>query len=294
MTFDPITLVGAASAVIVFVLVVVLRRRGQPQLEAEENPQNADALAESPIQNRFLRGLRQTSLGLSGSLNLFFQGSADPEALEALEDALIAADVGVQTAEEVVQFLKAQSSAESTPAQLRAALAEQLLSLIGPDQPLAPLVRPLHVILVVGVNGSGKTTTIGKLAHRYVSAGKSVLVAPGDTFRAGAIEQLAVWAERSGATCLEAQSGSDPASVIYNAIEAARSKEVDVLICDTAGRLQSQGSLMDVLSKINRVIQKRWKMGRMKRCWCWIQPSVRTHSDKLRAFVLLPTLRGLP
>ena len=264
MTFDPLALLGAASAVIVFLIAVLLRKRGDQQLEGEEPQKLTNVHDENTAQNSFLRGLRQTSRGLSGSLNRFFQGSADPEALEALEDALIAADVGVQTAEEVVQFLKSQSSSESTPEQLRAALAERLLSLIGPDQPLVPVVTPLHVILVVGVNGSGKTTTIGKLAHRYVLAGKSVLVAPGDTFRAGAIEQLAVWAERSGATCLEAQSGSDPASVIYNAIEAARSKNVDILICDTAGRLQSQSSLMDELSKINKVIQKKVENGQMQ------------------------------
>jgi fused signal recognition particle receptor len=138
---------------------------------------------------------------------------------------------------------------------LRARLRASLLDGLGEPQSIVTGPTPL-VILVVGVNGSGKTTTIGKLAHRYVQSGKTVVLGAGDTFRAGAIEQLQVWGERVGVPVISQGEGADPAAVLFDAIEAGKARGVDVIICDTAGRLQAHGGLMDELAKVVRVMNK--------------------------------------
>jgi fused signal recognition particle receptor len=175
---------------------------------------------------------------------------------EALEEALIGADVGVKTAMDIVQTVRMDCPDPSNPEALRASLRGQLLSCLSGDTAIAERDEKPLVVLVVGVNGSGKTTTIGKLAHWYTQQGKQVLLAAGDTFRAGAIEQIQVWGERVGAPVVAHKEGADPAAVIYDGIQAGIARGADVVICDTAGRLQAQSQLMDELGKVVRVMDK--------------------------------------
>lgn len=176
----------------------------------------------------------------------------DSEAWERLEEALIAADVGVPTTAELVQRLEARNDV----GELGAALSEEAEQLLGDPSRLDLGARPT-VILVVGVNGTGKTTTIGKLAKRLTEHGHSVLLAAADTFRAAAEEQLEIWAKRSGADFVGSERGGDPAAVAYDAIEAAAARGRDVVIVDTAGRLHTQTNLMEELAKVRRVIERR-------------------------------------
>ena len=196
----------------------------------------------------------------SGLVRLFGSRKIDAEILEELETRLLQADVGVTVTSELLEGLRkriARHQLDDVEA-LRQALREDITGLL---QPVAkPLVidrvhRP-YTILVVGVNGSGKTTSIGKLATRYTRDGLTVMLAAGDTFRAAAVEQISIWADRSGAELIAQQSGADPAAVAFDALNAARSRGVDVLIADTAGRLQAQAHLMEELRKVRRVLGK--------------------------------------
>jgi fused signal recognition particle receptor len=177
---------------------------------------------------------------------------ADDEAWERLEEALIAADVGVPTTAELVRRLEARTEL----GELGEALAEEAAALLGEPGRLGIDGRP-SVILVVGVNGTGKTTTIGKLASRLHEHGHEVILAAADTFRAAAEEQLEIWAKRAGADFVGSERGGDPAAVAYDAIEAATARGRDVVIVDTAGRLHTQTNLMEELAKIRRVIERR-------------------------------------
>jgi fused signal recognition particle receptor len=174
---------------------------------------------------------------------------SDDAAWERLEEALIAADVGVRATAELVQRLEARPDL----ADLNTALADEIAALMGEPPVLNVQERP-SVVLVVGVNGTGKTTTIGKLAHRLHEHGRSVLVAAADTFRAAAEEQLEIWAQRAEADFVGSARGGDPAAVAYDAIEAATARRRDVVVVDTAGRLHTQTNLMDELAKVRRVI----------------------------------------
>jgi fused signal recognition particle receptor len=178
--------------------------------------------------------------------------TGDEEAWERLEEALIAADVGVPATAELVRRLEARGVAGD----LTEALVEEATALLGDSGTMNVQERP-SVILVVGVNGTGKTTTIGKLAHHLTEHGRSVLVAAADTFRAAAEEQLEIWADRAGADFVGSARGGDPAAVAYDAIEAATARERDVAIVDTAGRLHTQSNLMEELTKVRRVIEGR-------------------------------------
>jgi fused signal recognition particle receptor len=177
---------------------------------------------------------------------------ADEDAWERLEEALITADIGVPATAELVQRLEARGGLTT----LDEPLAEELASLLGEPGTLDVSARP-SVVLVVGVNGTGKTTTIGKLAAKLAEHGHSVLLAAADTFRAAAEEQLEIWAERAGADFVGSPRGGDPAAVAYDAIEAASARGRDVVIVDTAGRLHTQKNLMDELAKVRRVIAGR-------------------------------------
>lgn len=192
------------------------------------------------------------SAALSRTRALFaglFPASMDEAALSAIEEALVRADVGARTSAALVAEIRGEPDPKSAlVARVRARLGGVNTTLLAGGPP--------HVILVVGVNGSGKTTTIGKLAARYRREGKSVLLGAGDTFRAGAIEQLKVWGERAEVDVIAQQEGADPAAVAHQAVEAARARGVDVVICDTAGRLQAQKALMDELAKVRRVVGK--------------------------------------
>ncbi|WP_341282450.1 signal recognition particle-docking protein FtsY [Paenibacillus sp. FSL H8-0537] len=186
----------------------------------------------------------------------------DEEFYEELEEILIGADVGVNTVMKLIDELRAEVKKRKIEdaADLQPVLSEKLVELLKGDDNEKTALRMsgsgITVILFVGVNGVGKTTTIGKLAHKFKNEGKSVLLAAGDTFRAGAIEQLEVWGQRVGVDVIKQQSGSDPAAVMFDAVQAAKQRGVDILLCDTAGRLQNKSNLMEELNKIFRVIQR--------------------------------------
>ncbi|MBQ3483352.1 MAG: signal recognition particle-docking protein FtsY [Clostridia bacterium] len=202
-------------------------------------------------------GLSKTKNAIFGRidalLKLFVR--VDEDLLEELEELLITADVGVGTTEEILDALRDEikDGRLKEPEQIKDSLRVILAELIGEGGALALDTTP-SVILVIGVNGAGKTTSIGKISKRLKKAGKKVVVAAADTFRAAAIDQLAVWCERAGVDLVKQQEGSDPAAVVYDAIQYTKKKEADVLIIDTAGRLHNKKNLMDELAKINRVI----------------------------------------
>ncbi|WP_395002937.1 signal recognition particle-docking protein FtsY [Cypionkella sp.] len=182
----------------------------------------------------------------------------DDAMLESLEEVLIAADMGVQTATRLAaNIAEGRFGKRISTAELRSALADEITRIMTPvAKPLPLYPQKPQVVLVVGVNGSGKTTTIGKLASQFKAAGKSVVIAAGDTFRAAAVEQLQVWGNRAGVPVLTAPEGSDPASLAFDAFTRARAEGADLLLIDTAGRLQNRQDLMEELSKIVRVIRK--------------------------------------
>ena len=216
-----------------------------------------DAPDETPEQSegffaRLRDSLGKTRRAMTEQLAAAAFDPADDEAWERLEEALIAADVGVPTTAELVRRLEARGEL----GELGEALAAEAADLLGEPARLDVAPRPT-VILVVGVNGTGKTTTIGKLADRLGERGHSVIMAAADTFRAAAEEQLEIWAQRAGADFVGSERGGDPAAVAYDAIEAATARGRDIVIVDTAGRLHTQTNLMEELAKIHRVIERR-------------------------------------
>lgn len=215
------------------------------------------------VTSKFRDGLAKTRDAFVGQVTDLFtrRKKIDEAFFEELEEILIGADVGVNTVMELIDELRAEVKKRriEDPAELQPILSEKLVQLLkGSGEPVELNVQPsgITVILFVGVNGVGKTTTIGKLAWRFKQQGKSVLMAAGDTFRAGAIEQLEVWGQRVGVDVIRQDAGSDPAAVMYDAVQEAKRRQVDVLLCDTAGRLQNKANLMEELSKIHRVIQR--------------------------------------
>ena len=205
------------------------------------------------------QGLKRTKDSIGEGLNGIFATfrKVDEDLLEELEELLILADVGFETTEKIIDTLRDRAKKESIDSadQLRQTLEEILAEFMEGDHALHLSTKP-SVVLVVGVNGVGKTTTIGKYAHKLKNDGKSVLIAAADTFRAAAIEQLEVWADRAGAQMVRHAEGSDPAAVVYDGIKAAEGRGIDVLICDTAGRLHNKKNLMEELSKIMRIINR--------------------------------------
>jgi fused signal recognition particle receptor len=233
-------------------------------LEAKaEEPESAKPETKKPgLFARLKAGLRRTSSSFNEGLGNLFLGKKeiDDELLEELETQLLLADVGIEATQYIVGNLTRRVSRKEladAPALYRA-LQEELKALLAPGT--APLVvdaaKKPFVILMVGVNGVGKTTTIGKLARRYTGEGKSVLLAAGDTFRAAAVEQLQVWGERNNVPVIAQHTGADSASVLFDALQAARSRGTDVLIADTAGRLHNKDHLMEELKKVVRVLKK--------------------------------------
>lgn len=181
----------------------------------------------------------------------------DEELFDELTELLVMGDVGIQTAEQITDELRVRVKKEGIkdPKEITQLLKEVVADMLRGDEELKISTKP-SIILVIGVNGVGKTTTIGKLANNLKKQGKSVLLAAADTFRAAAIEQLEIWADRSGCDIVKQNEGSDPAAVIYDAISAAKARNTDVIICDTAGRLHNKKHLMDELAKIGRVIDR--------------------------------------
>jgi fused signal recognition particle receptor len=209
---------------------------------------------------RLRQGLSRSAGSLVGNLSgLFRKRRLDDAALEELEDVLIAADLGPLVAADVAGRLReTRFNREVDDVEIREALAEVVAEILAPlaePMNIDPGHRP-HVVLVVGVNGSGKTTTIGKMAKHLTDAGMTVVLAAGDTFRAAAIEQLQIWGERTGAEVVAGTVGADPAALAYDALARARAIDADVLLVDTAGRLQNKKNLMDELQKVVRVMRK--------------------------------------
>lgn len=209
--------------------------------------------------SRLKEGLSKTRQGLVGKVEELFTGRKriDEELYEELEEVLIQADVGAETSFQLVESLRQEVKERKVDdtSQLTDILKEKVEEILeAKDAQLNWQAGNLTVILVVGVNGVGKTTTIGKLANKFKSEGKRVLLAAGDTFRAAAIDQLEIWGTRVGADVIKHQEGSDPAAVAFDALQAARSRKVDVLIIDTAGRLHNKTNLMEELRKVTRVL----------------------------------------
>ena len=216
---------------------------------------------ESGFFQRLRRGLGRTSDNLVQGMGTLFLGrkEIDAELLEELESQLLQADVGVEATVEIIGRLTQRVSRKelTSPEALQEALKLELLSLLEPcEVPLVVSGKSPFVILMVGVNGVGKTTTIGKLARRYQAQGLSVMLAAGDTFRAAAVEQLQVWGERNKVPVVAQHTGADSASVVFDALQAAQARGIDVLIADTAGRLHNKDNLMDELRKVVRVMGK--------------------------------------
>lgn len=204
-------------------------------------------------------GLKKTRDSVIGQIDSMLKSftKIDEELFEELEELLVMGDVGVTTAEDICEKVKVRVKETGTtdPAEIRVLLQEVVAEMLTGGQELNLNTKP-SVILVIGVNGVGKTTTIGKMANRFKNDGKKVLLAAADTFRAAAIDQLQIWADRSGCDIIKQNEGSDPAAVVFDSISAAKARGTDVIIADTAGRLHNKKHLMDELAKINRVIDR--------------------------------------
>lgn len=211
------------------------------------------------IFGKIKQGLQKTrssfANGISSVINSFTK--IDEELFEELEEALVAADMGVATAEAVCEALrrKIKETGTTDPAEIKGMLKAVIAEMLGENEPLRLETRP-SVILVIGVNGVGKTTSIGKLALQLKESGKSVLLGAADTFRAAAAEQLGIWAERAGVPMVKSLEGTDPASVVFDTVASAKARGTDVIICDTAGRLHNKKNLMAELAKMYRVIER--------------------------------------
>ena len=211
------------------------------------------------LLGKIKEGLKKTrdsiSNGVNGILNSFTK--IDDELFEELEETLVMADVGVTTAGEICDRLrkKIKETGVTDPKEIKGMMKEIISEMLGENEGLKLDTKP-SVILVIGVNGVGKTTSIGKIAAQLKREGKKVVLGAADTFRAAAIDQLGIWAERAGVSMVKSVEGTDPASVVFDTIASAKSKGADVIICDTAGRLHNKKNLMDELAKINRVIAR--------------------------------------
>lgn len=209
--------------------------------------------------NKIKECLKKTRDAVIGQIDSMLKSftKIDDELFEELEELLVMGDVGVPTAEKICEELKKKVKKEGikNPNEIHRLLEETVSDMLRGGEELDLSTTP-SIILVIGVNGVGKTTTIGKLANHLTKQGKKVILAAGDTFRAAAIEQLEIWADRSHCEIIKQNEGSDPAAVIYDAISAAKARHADVIICDTAGRLHNKKPLMDELAKINRIIDR--------------------------------------
>ena len=207
--------------------------------------------------SKIKEGLKKTRdsvlSGVNGIINSFTK--IDEELFEELEETLVMSDIGVQTSSEICDKLRKRikETGITDPSEIMGLMKEIITEMLGKDEGLRLETKP-SVILVIGVNGVGKTTTIGKLSLRLKNEGKKVVLGAADTFRAAAIDQLGIWAERAGVTMVKSVEGTDPASVVFDTIASAKSKNADVIICDTAGRLHNKKNLMDELAKIYGVI----------------------------------------
>ena len=216
---------------------------------------------EPTLLERLKAGVEKTRVGLVDRIEDLISGEKeiDADLLDELEYALITADIGVKTATEILDQIRMRVDRKlvGDATELRSLIKQSLLEILqANDRPMPRVAEPPAVVMVVGVNGAGKTTTIGKLARRYHDEGRTVLLAAADTFRAAAIEQLEVWGTRTNTEVIRQQQGSDPSSVVYTAVDAARARKVDYVIVDTAGRLHTKENLMAELEKMRRTVKK--------------------------------------
>ncbi|CDI49339.1 signal recognition particle-docking protein FtsY [Clostridium tetani] len=201
---------------------------------------------------------------ISSMLNLYV--NIDEDLFEELEEILITSDIGVETSLDIIDNLreKIKENKIKDPKEVIPCLKEVIIDMLGDEENSIIPEKTPEIILVIGVNGVGKTTSIGKMSHKLKDNGYKVLMAAGDTFRAAAIEQLEVWSQRAGVDLIRQQEGSDPAAVVFDSIQAAKARKTDVLICDTAGRLHNKKNLMDELSKINRIVEREYNEANKK------------------------------
>lgn len=235
--------------------------------EPEEIPEDTASEGEAEPEKkkgffrRLLDGLSKTRANLARSFSAVFSASRiDDDFYDEIEELLITADMGVETTEKIIDDLrdKVEENRIKEPAECRSILIESIKEQMRTSQDLYEFENQKSVILVIGVNGVGKTTSIGKLAAMYKKQGKKVLLAAADTFRAAACEQLREWANRAGVELVSGQEGADPGAVVYDAVAAAKARHTDILICDTAGRLHNKKNLMDELGKIYRIIAREY------------------------------------
>ncbi|MDG2303940.1 MAG: signal recognition particle-docking protein FtsY [Candidatus Binatia bacterium] len=259
-------MVGWASAWGIALLVVLFgllrdRLRARADVEAAAEPPGSapEREVERSAGDRFRLGLSKSSDALARRIRGALGQDADLDALlEGLEQGLIESDVGVRTTQTLLEAVRGLPAADRTEAGVRAALRREVGSLLAQEPGGGePTGEAPWVCLVVGVNGVGKTTTIGKLATRHREAGRSVLLIAGDTFRAAAIEQLEVWAGRSGAEIVRQETGADPSSVVFDGVAAAVARKTDVVLIDTAGRLHTKVNLMEELKKVRRIVERQ-------------------------------------
>ncbi len=210
--------------------------------------------------DKLKQGLNKTKTSIDDKINNIFSNfrKVDEDLLEELEEALIMSDIGMETSVQIIDNLRTRAKKEKIEDEesIRKALREEMESMLSQLDNSLNIETTPAVILVVGVNGVGKTTSIGKIANKLQKQGKKVMLAAADTFRAAAVEQLEIWANRVGCDIVKKEEGADPASVVFDAIRQAKANNVDVLICDTAGRLHNKKNLMDELSKINKIIDR--------------------------------------
>ena len=223
--------------------------------------------------DKLKQGLSKTKSSFDEKLNNVFSNfrKVDEELLDELEEALIMSDVGVETSTKIITNLRNKIKKEKIEDEqaVRQALRDEIKNVLEEVDNTLKLETTPSVILVVGVNGVGKTTSIGKIANRLKQDGKKVVVAAADTFRAAAVEQLEIWANRAGCDIVKREEGTDPAAVVYDAVKIAKEKQADVLICDTAGRLHNKKYLMDELVKIKKVIDKELPEGSFNGFRCY-------------------------
>ena len=212
--------------------------------------------------SRLVEGLTKTRNSIASVFDDIFSGfsSIDDDFYEELEEVLVMADIGIHTTERIIEDLKIKVKENhlKEPSECRNYLIKSIKEQMAVAEDAYDFENQKTVMLIIGVNGVGKTTSVGKLAGQYKNAGKKVLLAAADTFRAGAIEQLTEWSHRAGVDIIAGQEGSDPASVVFDAVAAAKARNTDILICDTAGRLHNKKNLMEELKKINRIIDREY------------------------------------
>jgi fused signal recognition particle receptor len=216
---------------------------------------------EPDLLDRLKAGIQKTRSGLVDRLEDVLAGrkEIDADLLEELEYTLITADLGVETVQEILEGIRQRVDRKQSgdAEQIRGLIREQLLDVLRTSEtPLHVILTPPAVVMLVGINGSGKTTTVGKLAHRFLGEGRKVLLCAADTFRAAAIEQLEVWAQRAGVDMIRQKTGADPSAVVFDALQAAKARGVDYVIIDTAGRLHTKENLMSELEKMRRTCQR--------------------------------------